>query len=66
MEGGQLSLNAVIPSIKMVDFRDSIDNIYILDCNEFNYAVRSFDEVKILEENQDKFIAHVKGKAKMK
>lgn len=63
--GGQLSLNAVCSGCKMIDFRDSTNDIKILPCSKFNRAVKSKEEVNNLSRNQEVYVAHLKGKAKL-
>ena len=63
--GGQLSLNAVCPGNKMVDFRDSTKELKILPCDIYNYAVRSLEEINRLKTEGRVYIAHIKGKAKV-
>ena len=62
--GGQLSLNAICPGNKMIDFRDSTSSVKILPCDIYNKAVTSKKEVKILINEDKSYIAHIKGKAK--
>ena len=62
--GGQLSLNAICPSSKMVDFRDSNEHIKILPCSKYNYAVSNKAEVSTLAKENLIHVAHIKGKAK--
>ena len=63
--GGQLSLNAVCPGSKMLDFRDSTQTLKILSCDLYNYTVRDKLEIKTLKEENKVYIAHIKGKAKL-
>ena len=63
--GGQLSLNAVCPGSKMLDFRDSTQTLKILSCDLYNYTVRDKREIKTLKEENKVYIAHIKGKAKL-
>lgn len=62
--GGQLSLNAICPGIKMVDWRDSDEVLKILPCRKYNLAVKSIKEVPLLEKENSVYIAHIKGRAK--
>ena len=63
--GGQLSLNAVCPGSKMLDFRDSTQTLKILPCDLYNYTVRDKLEIKTLKEENKVYIAHIKGRAKL-
>ena len=63
--GGQLSLNAVCPGNKMVDYRDSTSELKILPCEIYNYAIRSLSQIEQMKKEGKIYIAHVKGKAKM-
>ena len=60
--GGQLSLNAISPGNKMVDFRDSTNDLKILPCDIYNYAVRSLNEVDRLKKEGRVYIAHIKAR----
>ena len=62
--GGQLSLNAVCPGSKMLDFRDSNRILKVLSCDLYNYTVRSKSEVAVLRRENKVYIAHIKGKRK--
>ena len=63
--GGQLSLNAVCPGSKMLDFRDSSRALKILSCDLYNYTVRDKSEIVDLKREDKVYVAHIKGKAKM-
>ena len=63
--GGQLSLNAVCPGSKMLDFRDSTQTLKILPCDLYNYTVRDKLEIKTLKQENKVYIAHIKGRAKL-
>ena len=63
--GGQLSLNAICPGSKLVDFRDSNKSLKILPYSKYNLAVRSADAVHSLADQNSVYVAHIKGKAKL-